>query len=216
MLGADAVVIAALEIAAESHVDAVTLREVARRLHTGQSSLYVWVPNRRALLRLMLARALAPVRLPTPDPARWDRQLVTLIGRVRAALDRYPGLAGVMLDAVPSDPAGLRIVDRYLALMRAGGVPDRVAVYAVDTIDLFLAASGYEQAVRGSRAEGVDVTAEPDRRDGAGLSAFFAGQDPAVLPEVVRLAPQLGRGSPRVRFLAGVETIVAGLVAAAR
>jgi AcrR family transcriptional regulator len=192
MLSVEAIVDTALRLTAESHVDSVTLRQVATELGTGQSSLYVWVPNRAVLLQLMLSRALADVRLPSPDAENWRRQLVTLITRVHTTLNRYPGLARVMLGSIPADPSNLRLANCYLALMRVGGVPDRAAAYAVDTLNLYVASSSREKTM-------------------SAALAHFAALDPDEYPEVRRQAKRLAGGSLRSRFVFGLETIVAGL-----
>lgn len=206
MLSVDVIVDTALRLAAESDVDSVTLRQVAAELGTGQSSLYVWVPNRSVLLRLMLGRALAQVKLPPVDAENWQPQLITLVTRVHTTLNRYPGLAKVMLGSIPADPASLRLANCYLALMRVGEVPDRAAAYAVDTLNLYVAASSSEKA--------APTAQDPyalDRDDQAAALRYFSAVDPDEFPEVRRMARKLSAGSLRTRFLFGVETIVAGL-----
>lgn len=198
----------ALRLARESHVDSVTLRQVAAELHTGQSSLYVWVPNRTALLELMLSRSLEGIRLPRPDPDSWQNQLVALLTRVHAALNRYPGLARVMLGSIPADPANLRLANCYLALMRVGGVPDRAAIYAIDTLNLYVASSSVE----------ASMPAPPgphalDRHDRAAAHRLFDDMDPDAFPEIHRLAKKLASGSMQARFSFGLRTIVTGLAA---
>ena len=208
MLSVEVIVDTALRLAAESDMDAVTVRQVAARLGTGSSSLYVWVPNRTVLLRLMVNRALAEVPLPRVEAENWRRQLVALVTRVHLALNRYPGLARVMLGSIPTDPANLRLADCYLALMRAGGVPDRAAAYAVDTLNLYVAASLWEKEMP------TPATPDPyalERGDEDALLAYFSALDPDEFPEMRRLAKKLSSGSPRSRFVFGLETIVAGL-----
>ena len=214
VLSVEAIVETALQLAHDSHVDAVTLRQVAAELHTGQSSLYVWVPNRVALLQLMLSRALEDIRLPRPDPATWQRQLVTLVTKVGAALDRYPGLAKVMLGEIPVDPASLRLADCYLALMRAGSVPDRAAAYAVDTLNLYVASASLEKSM--SAVVLGDPAGPPlalDRNDYAATRSLFGSIDADRFPHLHRLSAEMSSGSARARFAFGLETFVAGLAA---
>jgi AcrR family transcriptional regulator len=211
MLSVELVVDTALRLARESDVDSVTLRQVGAELHTGQSSLYVWVPNRAALLQLMLSRALEDIRLPRPDPDSWQRQLVALVTRVHTALNRYPGLARVMIGSIPTDPSNMRLANCYLALMRVGGILDRAAAYAVDTLNLYVAASSLETSLPAPQApQGLD------RHDAGTAQHAFADLDPDTYPEIHRLAKQLAGGSLRVRFCFGLETIVTGLAAAGR
>jgi AcrR family transcriptional regulator len=205
VLSVDVIVGTALGLAAESDVDLVTLRQVAAELGTGQSSLYVWVPNRSALLRLMLSRALSEVKLPKPDAANWRRHVVSLATKVHTTLNRYPGLARVMLDVVPVDSANLRLANCYLTLMRLGGVPGRAAAYAVDTLDLYAASSSSEKLAPSEAPYALD------RKDEPAALMYFSAVDPDEFPEVRRLAKKLAGGSLRARFLFGLETIVAGL-----
>lgn len=212
LLGVEAIVDAALGLVAESRLDAVTIRDVAAALNTGPSSLYSWVPNTMTLHHLMLSRALEHVRLPSPDPEHWQEQLTALATRVYDHLARYPGLGSVMLGFIPLDRSSLRIADRYLALMRVGGVSDDDAVFAVDTITLYVAAASYERHIRPEdMGPYTDEAATVHRLDRSGTNRAIDAVDPKLMPDLSRLAHRISRGTQRARFLFGLRSIVAGI-----
>src|ERR671931_336992 len=93
-----------------------------------------------------------------PDPAHWREQLVALLMSARAAMDRHPGIARVPLANVPTGPNAVRVAERMLALLRAGGIDDRVSAWAVDVIFLYLNASSYEASIyREERGDSRDL-----------------------------------------------------------
>lgn len=204
----------ALRLSSEAGVDAVSLRDVAAELHTGPSSLYVWVPNRQALKHLMLARSLRGVPLPEPRQDRWRAQLVDLVDEVSRALEVYPGLARVLLGTVPVDAANLRIANGYLEIMLVGRVPPLAAAYAVDLLNLYVGSSSFERSLGGVRTEDASGAALAlDRSDAAAARSLFEAQSSTDLPAVRRLAAEMGSGSLRERFTFGLRTIVDGLPA---
>src|ERR1700722_18966156 len=83
------IVDAALEIADEQGLEAVTMRAVGARLGAAAMSLYRHVPNKDALLELMADKVLA--ELPYPDPAGdWRQEIHTFYLVWRDLLLEHP------------------------------------------------------------------------------------------------------------------------------
>ena len=62
-----------------------------------------------------------------------------------AMLTSYPGIARVGLETiVPTGPNALVYGEAVLAVLRAGGLPDQVAVFAFDTLSLWCSAFAFE------------------------------------------------------------------------
>src|SRR3954454_22728810 len=97
-LSVEAVIEAGLRVLRKEGIDAVSMRRVAAELDTGPASLYVYVKNRQDLLNKMFDAVAGEVDIgDEPDPEHWRTQLERLLTNIRAALDRYPGIARVPL-----------------------------------------------------------------------------------------------------------------------
>jgi AcrR family transcriptional regulator len=112
----------------------LSMRKVAADLGAGPASLYWHVAGRDALIDLMIDRVASQVPLPEPDPERWQEQLKEWLLEVRQVFDRHPGVAALTLGRIPVGPNLVRWTEWTLALLRGGGVPDRIAAYAGDLL----------------------------------------------------------------------------------
>ncbi len=209
------IVDAALELVQQDRLDAVTLRNVAERLDTGPASLYVYVANRDDLLERMLDRVLSEVPAVVVDPARWHEQLTALFTATLDALCRYPGIAQVALGSIPVWPSALAITETALALLRAGGIPDQAAAWAVDALYLVTVADAVEQGIAGSRT--------PSGPHHKSLAASFAGPVRDIYtalpadryPNITGMAGTLTEGDHTRRFAFAINAIIDGASVAA-
>ena len=143
-----AITAAALELVREDGLDRVTLRKVADRLDTGPASLYVYVPNREALVERMLDAVLAEVPLVRVGRKKWQPRLAELFEGMLETLNCYPGIAEVGLGLAETGRGASAISENALALMSAGGVSPRAAASAHDALWLFT----FAHAVQHGRA----------------------------------------------------------------
>src|SRR5690242_15338213 len=180
-LSQGAIVAAGLDVLRAEGIDGVTMRRVAAELDTGPASLYVYVRNRDDLLDRMFDAVATEVDLgAAPDPKRWREQLEVLLTRVRDAMDRYPGIARVPLANIPVGRNSMRVAERVLALLRAGGVDERNAAWFVDVVFLYVNAASLETSIYVSRAVDEDEVV-------ARVRDAFAGLDPGEFPTMVAL-----------------------------
>ncbi len=107
---------AAVAIADEEGLAAVTMRRVAARLGTGAASLYRYVDTRDDLVDLMVDHALSELAT-APDTDNWRADVVAHHMAVLAALRRRPWLADAARTRPPSGPNALRLVEGTLARM---------------------------------------------------------------------------------------------------
>lgn len=205
-LSHDAVLQAGLGVLRAKGIDGVTMRAVAAELKTGPASLYVYVRNRKDLLDQMFDVVAGTIDLgPEPDPEHWRAQLEALLVRVVAAMDAHPGIARVPLANPPTGLGGLRVADRLLALLQAGGVDDRSAAWFIDVAFLFVTATAYEATIAGEEGE---APADVERR----LAEDLGRLDAAAFPHMARLMGPLTAGTREERFLFGVRLLVNGLL----
>ncbi len=117
---------AALAIADEGGLPAVTMRAVAERVGVTAMALYGHVGDKDGLLDAMLGRLLA--ELPLPDPGEpWPQRMTTLATAVRDMARRHPGATALVFSRPSVTADAVRVVDAiYTALLDAGVPPAEV------------------------------------------------------------------------------------------
>jgi AcrR family transcriptional regulator len=212
-LSAELVLSTAMRIVDTEGLDALSMRRVAQELGTGAASLYAYVSSKDELLEQLLDRVAAEVPLPAIDPARWAEQLKQLQYDGRAAFLRHRDLARAAQATIPMLPHSLRLTEVALGLMRAGGVPDRYAAWAVDKLALLVVADVVEAAVhqaKGNATEADNQTYLAQMRD-------YLGSLPIdQFPNIVAMSSALFEGSGDERFQWGIDLIVDGIAALGR
>jgi AcrR family transcriptional regulator len=203
-----AVVATGLEILEAEGLGAVTMRRVAQALDTGPASLYVYVANSRELHRALLDSVIGQVPIPEPDPARWREQLLTLMTDGLATLDRYPGIARVAIADIPTGTNGLRIVESFLALLRAGGVPDATASWGADVLSLYITGAAFENSIYAERKWSTAEQAEYHES----VHRVFRDLSPAEFPNLTQVLPWMTSGTSAERFRFGLDVLLNGLL----
>ena len=205
-----AIVAEALRIVDAEGVDAVSMRRVADHFGTGPASLYAHVSNREELLLLAADEVAAEVPLPEVNPRRWRVQLLQLLTDIRAAMVRHGDIAAMSIGRIPVHPHTLRIADRMMGLLAAGGMPPKDAALAADLLPLYVVAVAFEEGVEAvtGRRNGEDYHQQ--------VAEVWSQLPPADYPAVTALMPHLfTAGDADERFRFGLEVLLDGLVARA-
>jgi AcrR family transcriptional regulator len=126
---------AALGLADEAGVDAVTMRRLGEELGYEAMSLYGHVANKSDLLDGMLDLVLTEWDLPD-ERTDWAESIRASAQSVHDALRRHPWSARVLMTHVR--PARLRYMDRLLATLRAGGIDASDAYHVYHLLDGFI------------------------------------------------------------------------------
>lgn len=212
-LSEQAVIEASLRVLRREGVDAVTMRKVAAELDTGPASLYVYVPHRDELLRLMHDAVIATVPLPEVAADNWRDQLAELIIAVVYALNEYPGIGRVSLGAIPTTPAWLDLFDRILGLLLAGGVDRQRAAWGCDLIALHIGAVTYEVGAAPQEPASKDPLQDAldQRHARVSIEERLAGLDPARHPHLAASAAELAAGPAAARLALGIDVLISGL-----
>jgi AcrR family transcriptional regulator len=209
-LSQEAIVDTALRILESEGYDALSMRRVASDLGTGAASLYAHVANKDELLKLAIDRVFSDMEFPEPDPDRWVEQLREAMRETRRVFQAHPGLARAMLGRVPMGPNGLRLIEGFMGLLRAGDLPDKVAAWAGDVVSLFVVAAVFEEDIRYSmhgETSPEDVEAWADEMKG-----YIKSLPAATFPNLVALAdPMFESGGPDGRFEFGLDLMLRGL-----
>src|SRR5579875_291805 len=156
-LSQEVIVDAALEIVDREGLDALTMRTVAHALGTGPASLYAYVGSKEELVELVVERVIGEVRIGgEPDPARWSDQLKETAREMRRVFASHGDLARASFGRIPVGENALRGGEWMMAVMRAGGLSDRVTALSVDLLSLYVMGVAYEDGLsRGTEPEQV-------------------------------------------------------------
>jgi AcrR family transcriptional regulator len=204
----EGIVDAALRVLEREGADGLSMRRVAEELGTGPASLYWHVANKDELINLLVDRVASEIRMPPPDPARWEQQLKEWMLQARQVFKRYPGVAGLTLGRIPVGPNLVRWIEWLLALLRSAGMPDRIAAYAGDLGGLYLGATSYEEGLPPPSPTGQDL--RPDEIV-AMYRGYFESLPPDQFPNVHATLEELFSGGPDERFELGLDVIIRGL-----
>jgi len=107
---------AAVAIADQDGLEAVSMRRVAAELGTGAASLYRYVDTRDELLDLMTDAVAAEYSLSAPS-GDWLADLVSVGEQARAILRRHPWLPPLVITRPVLGPNGLTVLEHVLDVL---------------------------------------------------------------------------------------------------
>jgi AcrR family transcriptional regulator len=184
---------AALAIADEQGLDAVTMRAVAARVEVTAMALYPHVRSKEDLLDGLVGRLLAELSL--PDPAKpWPDRLREIARSARDTARRHPAVMPLLFTRPAVTPDAVRVVDAIYQVLLDAGVPDREVARVERLVSTFVL--GY--AI--SETSGRFAVGDPRER-----RALLAGVE---LPAHRRLAAQLETAVPwEAEFETGLDDL---------
>jgi AcrR family transcriptional regulator len=118
-----AVLAAALRLADEQGLAAVTMHAVARVLGVTPMALYRHVADKDALLDGLVELLLTEYPRP-PAELPWDERLITLADGIRTTARRHPAVFPLLLTRPAVTPAARAARDTVQAALREGGLPE--------------------------------------------------------------------------------------------
>jgi AcrR family transcriptional regulator len=121
-IGRDAILAAALAIADEQGLDAVTMHAVARRLQVTPMALYRHVGSKAALLDGLVEMLLTELPLPAAE-LPWEEFLAALAAGIRATAGRHPAAFPLLLTRPAVTPAATGVRDAVHRALRQADVP---------------------------------------------------------------------------------------------
>ena len=201
-LSLDSIVDVALRIVDEEGTEAVSMRRVAAEFDTGPASLYAYVANKVELLRCVLERIIEEIVVPEGDT--WQEVVRGFAVQTRSIFQRHSDVARLSFAHIPSGTAMLAGTERVLAAMIEGGVPDKVAAWALDILALYVAADAFEGWLMqqrfddGSGRDPEEVGAVVDRVRVGHRSPFGVRASPgtwAAKPAISMSMPKPNRSS---------------------
>jgi AcrR family transcriptional regulator len=209
----DAIVEAALRVLDKEGVAGFSMRRVAEELGTGAASLYWHVRNKEELFQLIFERVTQEVRLPEPDPARWQEQLRDLALQMRAVLNRHRDVGRLSFGRIPGVPTLAVYTEWLFSLLKPVGVPDQVIAYLGDLFGLYVGAYAFEESLGVSSPTGEELPPEQ-------ILEMFRGYVLSLpedrFPQTRAAVDLLFTGSPDERYEFGVDLMLRGLETYAR
>jgi AcrR family transcriptional regulator len=116
-----AVVDAAMMLADESGLEAVTMHAVAQRLGVTPMALYRHVDGKQALLDGMVERLLTSYPLPPAD-APWAGRLTAMAEGIRSTAKQHPAVFPLLLTRPAATPGARTVRDYVQAALREAGL----------------------------------------------------------------------------------------------
>ncbi|MFR9794841.1 TetR/AcrR family transcriptional regulator [Streptomyces sp. MS06] len=144
-LSAAEVLSAAVDLADEAGVGALTMRKLAERLGVEAMSLYHHVPGKEAILDGMVDAVFGEVDVP-PDDLGWKAAMRRRSVSLRDALTRHPWAIGLMESRSDPGPATLRHHDAVLGSLRSGGFSVAGAAHAFSLLDSYVYGFALQEA----------------------------------------------------------------------
>jgi AcrR family transcriptional regulator len=203
----EAIVETALRLLDRDGLDALSMRRVADELGTGAASLYWHVADKDELLDLIFDRVIGEHDLPDPDPEHWTEQVKDVARQTRAAIARHRDIVRISIGRFPVGPNALRFSERLLAILRAGDLPDRLAVTATHL--LMIVVNGFAVEEAGATQPGKGGPASQEMA--AMVSDYYASLPPDRFPNLVAVASELTTADMDERFELLLDLLVAGL-----
>lgn len=202
----DTLIAGAIRLADQEGLDAVTVRRLAQQHDVTPMALYWHFKDKEQILDGLAEHLLDGVVLPPISRASWHAQLRVVLDTLVETLRPHPALANLVLSRLLASPAGLRIAERVLALLRQGGfVPEDAA--EVGTLLMCSVVAMVTNESEPATAKGV-----PHQKVVREKAAALRGLDPDVFPNVVSLADELATCVDRDSYYRrGIDVLVRGV-----
>jgi AcrR family transcriptional regulator len=136
-LSRDRALHAAVDLADEEGIDAVTMRRLAQTLGVEAMSLYHHVANKSDILDGMVDLVFAEIDLPD-DRDGWVQAMTARATSVRAALTRHRWAVGLMESRTSPGPATLRHHDAVIGCCRRSGFSVEMTAHAFSLMDSYI------------------------------------------------------------------------------
>ena len=199
---------AALAIADQEGLDAVSMRRVAAGLGTGAASLYRYVETRDELLDLMTDAVGSEYDL-APPSGDWLADLVAFGEQSRAILRRHHWLPGLITARPVLGPHGLALLEHVLAVLAGHPADVRTKMEAFATLNGITAAWVQHELAGGSAMQ---------QRNVAYLQqALASGEHPRLAELLSAVSGPAGpdTADPADRYADILARILTGLLGAA-
>jgi len=200
------VVDAALKLADDEGLDALTMQSLANRLDCGVMTIYGYVENKEELLDAIALRGLADLQLPRPLPHQSAAILLAWGRAMRHTLIEHPSLPVIFLSQAVIGPGIFRGIEALLATLGRAGMQPAAGVHAIYAVLTYTTGFVAWELPR-TRLQPQSLYAASWRRE-------FASLPPEDYPLTARALEELPRVAGEEQFEIGLRALAAGLAGA--
>lgn len=136
-LSKERVVRAAVELADQGGLDALSMRKLADELGVAAMSLYYYFPNKNELITGMVDLVFAEIELPSIE-VEWKTAMRQRALSTRSALNRHRWAVGLMESREMPGPASIRVHDTVLGYLREAGFSIEMTIQAYSLLDAYI------------------------------------------------------------------------------
>jgi AcrR family transcriptional regulator len=206
-LSREQIIGAAIELANEGGIDAVSIRRIAARLGVGATSLYWHVRNKNDLYELMFDAVFRDIELPEPS-GDWRHDLRGIATIAHDALRRHPWL--ILLGIQPSiGPNVRRYAEWTFGVLGPLGIDRQARTEILAIINNYLFGFAHRQTAWGQTRERAGLTDEQWRQRLDEYLSRAQSADPALAADI---ESRLHLTSER-NFELGLDCILDGIAA---
>jgi len=166
-LSRERIVAAAIALADQHGLPAVSIRKVAAELGSSPMALYHYVPNKRDLLNLMLDATCEEFQWPSETFGAWRDALSHFAWESRRRLQRHAWISVLSADAPEYGPECIRIFEAVLTSLSHFGLDMRTATRGLGALFVFV--NGF---VAAETTSGSGLRHPRQRRSRAPLPVF--------------------------------------------
>jgi AcrR family transcriptional regulator len=212
-LSVEEMVEAAVGLADEEGLEALSMRRVANRLGVGAMSLYTYVPGKAELVELMTDLALGEAALPD-RVAGWRAGLELFARESWALAHRHPWMLQVSSGRGLMGPNQAAMLDSVLGVVSGTGLSEQEMVYA------YLAVEGYVRGAAKTSIEGARVEKDSGISDEQWWSLYgplvYKYTDPDRYPTLTGISWGWAFGEEDDPFEFGLRRVLDGINALVR
>ena len=202
------VVDAALQLADQDGLEALSMLTLARRLECGVMTIYGYVENKEDLLDAIALRGLADVRLPRPLPGEPRAVLVDWGRALRLALLEHPSLPTIFLSQAVIGPSIFQGMETLLGALSRARTPARFGLHAIYAVVIYTAGFATWELPRTRR--------QPESAYAAAWRRAFASLRQEDFPLTASVLDELPRLASEQQFEIGLTALADGLLNAAQ
>jgi AcrR family transcriptional regulator len=199
---------AALAIADEQGIDALTMRSLAAALGTGPMTLYNYVRDRDELDSLVVEAVMSEVAWTKTRKGDWQRRVTAICEAMWLSIRAHPNVIALILTRRSLHHATLVPAEALLQALADSGRSGRELLMA------FRVVFGFVVGLAQAQLAGPHPTAS--QGDSDPTIARVRSLSPEQFPKLVEIANAAAGIAPEEEFRAGLAIVLAGLATQAR
>ncbi len=210
----EAIVESAIKVLDAEGLAGFSMRKVADELNTGAASLYWHVGSKDGLFDLIFEEIIGEQveEIPHPDPKHWQEQLKEVARTMRRAILRHRDIVQLSIGRIPMGPNALRMSEAVLAILRAGNVPDDLAVQSY--LLMISAVNGFTMDEAGYETEAPEG-APPADEAAKMVETYFSSLPDDQFSNLKEVAEHFAITDQDARFDLLIDLFVDGIAARA-